>query len=448
MNGEGVRRELHALSLSSGNQSHRVMFRKLFPVFVSTFVAVAGLSAQLPTFAEHPAIVYSKSAPHDAIAKLEEKIAAGEVALEYDKDHGYLPALLRALDIPVSSQGLVFSRTSLQVDRIAPWTPRAIYFNDDVYVGWVQGGPIMEVASADPKLGAVFYTLDQQDPDHPTFQRQSHTCLQCHDSSSSTGGVPGFIMRSVVVDRYGYPVQADAGATTDQTPLEKRWGGWYVTGGLGSLTHMGNANVPVLAHEMGNTQAYLARTKIASTGGAASLSDRFDTDPYLSPHSDAVALLVLAHQAYVHNLITIAGYESRKSEGDGAGALGPSAKAAAERLVRGMLFSRETSYGTKVSGTSTFAADFARRGPRDHEGRSLRDFDLEQRLFRYPLSYLIYSESFDGLPGDVKAFVYQRLRSILTGADTSADFAHLSPEDRSAILSILHDTKPDFSREM
>src|SRR5262245_25004046 len=125
----------------------------------ATSVLVAG---QLPRLAEDSAIAYSKTPATDPVAQLQKKIDSGEVMLAFDEQHGYLSSLLRALEIPVSSQGLVFSRTSLQVDRIAPWSPRAVYFNDDVYVGWVQGGPIMEIASVDPKLGAVFYTIAQE----------------------------------------------------------------------------------------------------------------------------------------------------------------------------------------------------------------------------------------------------------------------------------------------
>lgn len=389
------------------------------------FLSFAGLAfGQIQSIAEHEAIAYSKSTPTDVVARLQQRIDAGEATLAFDADHGYLPAVLRALNVPVSSQGLVFSRTSLQVDRIAPWTPRAVYFSDDVYVGWVQGGPIMEIASADPKLGAVFYTLSQEQGGRPYFERQTHTCLGCHDSSSSTGGVPGFIMRSVVTDRYGYPIVADTGATTDQTPVEKRWGGWYVTGTLGNPPHMGNVFSPMLAHEIGNVQSYLSRTKLVSTHDVTSLEDRFDVDPYLAPHSDAVALLVLAHQTYVHNLITLAGYEARIAGNQ----LDGRAKMAADRLVRGLTFARQASLGAPVKGTSTFAADFTALGPRDRQGRSLRDLDLNDRVFRYTLSYMIYADSFNGLPDVVKQYVYERLRESLN-------------ED---VLQILKDTKSDF----
>src|SRR5262249_15439339 len=274
--------------------------------------------------------------------------------------------------------------------------------------------PIMEIASVDPKLGGVFYTLSQQPAEKPAFERQGHTCLQCHDSSASTGGVPGFIMRSVIADRHGYPVAADSGATTDATPLGKRWGGWYVTGGLGSLQHMGNATTPALRTEMGNVQTYLARTAVVSTGGSQDLSKQFDTAPYLSPHSDAVALLVLAHQTYVHNLITLTRYEYLKAAAYGAS--GPTlpmpVAGAADRLLRAMLFANESAYSGRVTGTSAFEREFAAGGPRDAKGRSLREFDLERRLFKYPLSYLVYSEAFDSLPQDVKTYIGGRLRRI------------------------------------
>src|SRR3954471_5913001 len=194
-------------------------------------VAVPALAvvtlAQYQSAAEHPAIAYSKSTPTDAVARLQQAIDAGTATLAYDKDRGYLPAILSALKVPVSSQGLVLSKTSLQVDKIAPWSPRAIYCSDDVYVGWVQGGPIMEIATVDPRLGAVFYTVDQETREKPVITRQTRTCLQCHQADA-TGRVPGFIMRSTIVDRHGYPVSSDPGLTTDHTPIGERWGGWFV----------------------------------------------------------------------------------------------------------------------------------------------------------------------------------------------------------------------------
>ena len=412
--------------------------RSLFaPAALALSAAFAAGASQLPNAAEHPSIAYSTSTPTDAVAKLQERMDAGEVTLEFDEARGYLPAVLRQLEIPVSSQMLVFSKTSLQLDRIAPWSPRALYFNDDVYVGWVQGGPIMELASVDPKLGTVFYTIRQDPAGKPRFEREGHTCLVCHDSSSVTGGVPGLIVRSVMPDRYGYGITPiGRSVTTDQSPIGERWGGWYVTGTHGDQQHMGNVIVPALAHEIGNVKSYLAKTPPPPAGNVTSLEDRFDTSAYLTEHSDLVALMVLSHQAYIHNLITVANYAARRGTDDIA--------AAAEPLVRALFFSRAADWNGAMKGTSGFAAEFAARGPRDGNGRSLRDLDLETRLFRYPLSYLIYSESFDALPAAAREYVYRRIREVLTGADAGKDFAHLTDVDRRAILQILEETKPAF----
>ena len=422
--------------------------------------AVGVLAQQQPHAADHPAIAYGTTAPADRVARIQKQIDSGELALPFDEQRGYLPALLRALDVSVSSQGLVFSRTSLQVDRIAPWTPRAVYFSDDAYVGWVQDGPIMEIATVDPVLGAVFYTLSQEKAERPVFERQGRTCLQCHDSSATTGGVPGLIMRSVFADRYGYVVPSDQGVTTDRTPLADRWGGWYVTGSLGRQPHMGNVAAPQLGHDIVNPQASLAKLRAEPRPAVTDLSSRFDPSPYLTPHSDAAALMILAHQSSVHNLITAAAYEARRAEYDeriaassrGAGSAVVLSEAsrvrietASERLVRAMLFVKEAALAEPVAGTSDFAAEFGRNGKRDRKGRSLRDLDLQRRLFKYPLSYLVYAESFDALPDSVKRYVYRRLHEVLSGEDARPEFGHLLQADRDAVREILEETKPEFT---
>ena len=148
--------------------------------------------------AENEAIRYSAGTPAEAIARLQAEIDAGRTELPFDAKGGYLNSVLRALKIPLASQTLVFSKTSFRRELISPRRPRALYFNHDVYVGWVPGGRALEIASVDPRLGAVFYTLSQEKTAQPTFQRQTQACLQCHDSSSLTGGVPGLIMKSEI----------------------------------------------------------------------------------------------------------------------------------------------------------------------------------------------------------------------------------------------------------
>ncbi len=234
---------------------------------------------------------YMAATPSDTIAGLQQKIDSGDVNLEFEKNGGYLRSVLRALNIPVSSQTLVYSRTSFQLDRIAPWAPRAVYFNDDTYVGWVPSGPVLEVASVDPDLGAVFYTLDQKAGAKPKFERQGFNCLQCHDSMVNTGGIPGFMVRSVYVDRSGYPMAAaDSPVSTDRTSFRQRFGGWYVTGTSGDQLHMGNFVSPKLTAEIGNTENYLHGLNLAATDNITDLSKLFRIDGYPAKTSDIVAL--------------------------------------------------------------------------------------------------------------------------------------------------------------
>ena len=75
---------------------------------------------------DDPAIEYASRPPTDAVALLQQRMKRGEVKLEHDATFGYLPAVLKNLQAPVSSQVLVFSKTSFQATRIAPRTP-AIY---------------------------------------------------------------------------------------------------------------------------------------------------------------------------------------------------------------------------------------------------------------------------------------------------------------------------------
>ncbi|HAH48101.1 MAG TPA: hypothetical protein DCM07_25255 [Planctomycetaceae bacterium] len=404
-------------------------------------------SAQL-SFEEAP-INYNKAEPDNLISRFQKRLDAGEIELEYQRKNraGYLPAVLEALKIPVSSQTLVFSKTSLQVKHIDPQSPRALYFNDDLYVGYVRGGSVLEVSASDPKLGTVFYTMSQSQTSHPAFVRKTFECTQCH-ASSMTQGVPGHIMRSVYPGPDGMPVFREGTFRSDHSsPFSERWGGWYVTGTHGEMRHMGN-----LIFRQGDSARNLNREPGAN---AVDLEKWFDTSAYLTPHSDIVSLMVLEHQTKMHNLITRAQIEGRITERDAtvmnrmlereATFQSDSTKrryeSAANRLVDYMLFVDELQLKGQIQGTSRFESEFTQLGPRDSQGRSLRDFDLKRRLFQYPCSYLIYSESFEQLPRPVLDVVYRRLWEILSGKDQSSEYAHLSEADRRAIREILLETK-------
>ena len=392
---------------------------------------------------DRPPIRYSDTAPDDAVAGLGRKPRAGAVTLAHEKGGGYLRDVLKRLDVPVSSQVLVFSKTSLQRSLIGPKTPRAVYFNDDVAVAFCRHGDALELVADDANLGAVFYTLDQDPAGRGAVTRQTDRCLSCH-AGSANRGTPGYLARSVSADAAGEMLLARGTKRVDaSTPFAERWGGWYVTGTSGKQTHLGNAVIAGGVPSRDGTNV-------------TDLRPSFDTGKYLSPHSDLVALMVLEHQGEAHNRLTRANYLTRVAlaeEADINAALGLPAGARAESIARrivwacepvveALLFADEAALSGPVAGTSGFAAEFAARGPFDAKGRSLRQFDLTTRLFRTPLSYVVYSKHFDGLPPEAKAQVYRRLWEVLTGNDRTKPFAHLAPADRLAAHEILRATKP------
>ena len=383
---------------------------------------------------DHPAIRYYQD-PADPVARLQKRLESGQTKLDFAPNRGYLTALLKELDINIDSQVLVFSKTSIQTTHISPRTPRAIYFNDDVSVGYVQGGDVLELSALDPRLGIVLYTLDVEQSEKPAFSRRDD-CLRCHQGPV-TMGVPGIFVSSL------HPrtdelrdVHGSSFVTDHRTSFKDRWGGWYVTGTHGSATHLGNNVALVNPLQPGGRGG-------PETQNLTSLSGMFDTSRYPAATSDLVALLTLEHQTHMTNLIVRIGWDERIAEHDGKKdeATRKQLFSETDEMVNYMLFGGEEPLPAPVSGVSTFAKTFPARGPRDSRGRSLRDFDLRTRLFRYPLSYMIYDPAFDALPDMAKERVYQRLLEILTGKDGNEAYARLSAGDRRAILEILRETK-------
>jgi hypothetical protein len=351
-----------------------------------------------------------------------------------------LRSLLKELEISEASQTLVFSKTSMQVQHISRSNPRAIYFNDDTYVGWIRGSSLIEISTDDPKLGAAFYTLDMA-PWRPKFERSNYDCLGCH-ATSMTQGVPGHTVRSVLPQFDGsIDAQQESFVTDQASPFEERWGGWYVTGKHGDIEHRGNS---VLRGGSLETRG---------NGNRLSLGDEFNTLGYLSPYSDIVALLVLEHQTQTHNAMTRADFAVRKliydqSREDSTVESIQERKAEiqliASEVVQRILFCDETPLTDEVKGSVLFTQQFVARGPQDSLGRSLRDFDLKSRMFKYPCSYLIYSSAFDALNDELRREIASQIQSVLEGRNDSPKFRHLTPEVRQVILEILRETKPGF----
>ncbi len=407
-------------------------------------------SAQGSYSFERPPIDYHNRLTNNHTSRLQQAPDQDTQTLEYDRQRGYLPAILQALEISPTSQVLVYSKTSQQLRRIDSRHPRALYYNDQNYVGWVLGGEVLEIITTDAQLGTVFYTLKQQETPRPKFERDRGQCLICH-ASRRTHEVPGPLVRSLYTGRNGQPAFGMGTFNTDHSsPFTQRWGGYYVTGTHGNMQHMGNK---FFSENPGNRDPDLA-------GGSniTNLDDFLNTAPYLTPHSDLVALMVLEHQVQMQNLLTLAQFEEftathydrtlNKNLGRPEGSLSNLTRRrigrAGEKLVRYMLFADEFPLSSPVTGTSEFSTYFARQGPRDQHGRSLRDLDQQKRLFKYPLSYQVYTPAFDRLPAGVSRYVKQRLQQILRGQDKPEDFPRLKMADRKAILEILQETKPEL----
>jgi hypothetical protein len=407
-----------------------------FAIFSLLLSPVPGLSQAVPSAEPFPyrqnPVEYFSDDLGDPVSKLREKVLKGETHLEYEAGAGYLRSLLKALDIPISSQLLVFAKNSVNARIISPVNPRALYFNDTAYVGFVPGAPFLEISGVDPRKGAVFYTLSQRAGDsqqpatpNPTaVLTREESCLLCHASGNSLN-VPGHLVRSFVTDIQGNPVRGYSKINHD-APYANRWGGWYVTGDFGSLPHLGNLSTTadLLEHDR----------RRGGPGRPVELARRIDTSKYLSAHSDVVALLVHDHQTHMHNLLTRANYEHQYKKSEDS----------LESLVRYLLFADEPPLENPVLGGSAYEGWFAKPGPGDRQGRSLRQFDLETRLFKYRCSYLIYSEAFDNLPAMVKSHVYRRLWEILSASDPPSPFCNIPRPERTAILEILRETKADL----
>jgi len=425
--------------------------RTLLPLGLCLFVlgriwAPAAAGAQRGgTFmgsSDDPAIRYSTAPLNNAVVDVNRKLQQGTAQFTFDGRSGFLRSALEALQIPVDSQLLVFSRLSLQGRRINEQNPRALFFNDRVALGWVRDGDVLEVAAHDESNGVVFYTLQQRADaaaGPPQFKR-AFECLGCH-VAGDTLGVPGLLMfsttRAEPSQFSGIPRHIDHG-----DPLKQRFGGWFVTGSAGSAQHMGNDAVALDGRPS---------RELVSVEGL------FDADGYRALSSDIAAHLVFTHQAGMTNLLTRAGWEARAADPSlhppFAPAPGEEARIAvmmagvAREVVDYLLFVGEAPLTDRIRSGSGFAERFSASGPRDRKGRSLYELDLNRRLMKYPCSYLIYSPAFDALPPVAKDPIYKRMWEVLSGEEQDPRYrSALSLADRQSIVEILRDTKKDLPR--
>jgi hypothetical protein len=414
---------------------------------------------------EYPIIQYSGPATHNRIWRLQQGLNSGAIKLEWEPQWGYLRSVLKALEIDVSSQTLVFSKTSLQTTRISEQTPRAIYYNEDTYVGYVQNSTLLEFTAVDADVGVVFFGMQNVQTQPPVMEREGGRCLTCHDTYSMMGGgVPRVLAMSSPVDvPEDTRMYTSASDVDDRTPISKRWGGWYVSGWYlpgknGPVDHFGNLPLRLeTSREVDNRQLTALKPTRDNRGN---LKGYFDTDTYLSDKSDVAALLVLEHQTYIQNLIsrvnfkvrTIMSRDAEKAveaprDWESVNSKDTAAvKSIIEPLVRALFMTEQVTLDGEVVSNSGYREWFPKVGPHDSRGRSLRDLQLDKRLFRYPLSYMIYTESFEALPPYVRDYVYSRIAEVLQGRDTTGLGQKLSEADRTAISQILAETRPGYAK--
>lgn len=416
-------------------RSLRVIARAAACFTLATIASVA--SAQLAYDTEYPLMGYGKQAPTDRFSEVMMELAQQGVKLPYDAEgRGYLDSLLQALGIDPSSQVLVFSKTSLKQRFITPENPRMLFFNDEVYVGFVPGSRTLEIAVMDPNQGPVFFDFSQEPADPEPFKQETSRCLRCHDTYSMTGGgVPRFMLSSVIAGPDGNLVSHELSEITDpSTPIETRWGGWYVTGQSGKQIHRGNfvvRDVSVLQNRPWQGEI-----------NQDELGKFVDLKAYPRQTSDIVALLVLQHQVDVQNQIVRLNYESRKlldaAPDAGADQLLP----LVQPLLESMFMLHEAALADAVQGNSDYQHWFEEQGPKANDGRSLREFDLNTRTFKHRLSYLIYSDAVDALAEPVKQLLFARITAVLDG-EALGETA-LPADEREAIRTILQQTKPEI----
>ncbi len=409
------------------------MIFRLLPFLTGIFLATCASAEPSYRNFDEPPHNYHTAPLKDRFTKLKADLESGRIPLDRTSEKAFVVSLLKALEIPASSQMLVFSTTSLQLRFITPRNPRAIFFIDGLYVGYIPGAKI-EILSMDPELGAIFYMFDIPLGARPLAIERSERCVNCH-TREDTGFVPGLVIKSVIPGPGGGSLKTFRGGQTGHSiPFGERFGGWYVTGDRG------------LASEWGNVIGRYAGEEISKS--IVRPGQLFDFAKYPVATSDILPQLVHEHQAGAANRILQASYRARTAFYLDKSSLSPAHYAEldeqARSVTRYLLFADEVPLPPGgVEGDAAFKSDFAAKG-RAVQGVSLRDFDLRTRLFKNRCSYMIYSPEFQGLPARMKQQIYIRLREALSVEKPVSEYAYLPAGEKQSIRAILKGTLTDL----
>lgn len=400
--------------------------------WVSIFLFGATMAwgqTEKPRFSDPPHNYWQRT-PRDAFSQFTARLKAGRVRLDHTNEKAFVQSLLKSLDISPASQILVFSTTSLQLSRISVRNPRALYFNDHTYIGYVPRGQI-EVISMDPEMGAVFHIFNIPRTAEPPNIQRSKRCMNCH-AGQDVGRVPVLLLKSVISGPNGGSLDAFRLEDTGHgVPFKERFGGWHVTGKHAIKDHWGNLHGELIAGDL---------RKIPAPPGRL-----FDWNRYPVSTSDILPHLVHEHQIGFVNRTVKAIYDTRHYLAAGKGKLSPEHAAevakSADSIARYILFADEVPLPVGgVGGDPSFKADFVKRGRKTAAGTSLREFDLRTRLFKLRCSYMIHTPSFQGLPPVLKAAVLNSMRKALDTTHQDPAYVYLPPAEKSAIANILKAT--------
>lgn len=404
-------------------------FTKIFAVGMALMILgpLSGIGAPKWADLDRPEHDYWNRPLNDKFTQLKDQLETGKLPLDYRTEKTFLVSLLKALDIPASSQVMVFSTTSLQLRLINVRNPRAIYFNEDIYIGYIPGGRI-EVVALHPELGGIFYIFDIPRGRKTVRVERSTRCMNCH-ADEDTGNVPGLLAKSVISGPNGGSLRAfRIGKSGHGIPYSERFGGWHVTG-QGSLTN-----------HHGNLTGRYSNGKLLTF--PAEPGRKFVWSKYATRTSDMLAHLVFEHQIGFVNRVLEAGYRTRSYLREDQGKLTAEHDEAlteqADLLVRYILFADEPNLPADgLRGDDTFKQDFQAAGKADGELAALREFDLKTRMFKYRCSYMIGSSVFTGLPDEMKRRIFVRLRKALSTDAPDALYDYLSEEEKCVIRELL-----------
>ena len=366
----------------------------------------------------------------DRFTQIKAALESGKLPLDHSSEKVFVTSLLKALNISPATQTLVYSTTSLQLRRISPRNPRALYFNEDIYVGWVPGGQI-EIASIDPDLGGIYYIFDIPRVSGPIKVERSARCFNCH-AEFEIGRIPGLLLKSVIPGPGGGSLESFRNDQTGHSiPFKDRFGGWHLTGKHGITQHWGNM------------VGELSPSGLKKYPNLPGRQFRWETYPVAS--SGVLAHLLQEHQVGFVNRAIKATYDTRSAltKGDAKEVVNKHA----EILTRYLLFADEAPLPEGgIEGDQSLKEHFLKNARKSTQGNSLREFDLRTRLFKYRCSYMVHSAAFKGLPPPLKERIILRLRIALDASRRSPVSLHLPDSEKQSIHRILNSTLRPYAK--